>query len=73
MKSSYSEPENEAITYSFSVNDTIKGAWIVMTENSTHLHLTGTPDNSQFGDVELTFRLDDPHSDTGSTEDIITI
>ena len=72
MKSSYSEPENEIITYSFFVNDTM-GFWIVIIENSTHIRLTGTPDNSQFGDVEFTFQLDDPHSDTGSTEDIITI
>jgi len=72
-KSSYSEPEGEAISYSFTYNDSAKASWIVTSETATHLHFGGTPNNLQRGDIILTINVDDPHSGTATTEDNVTI
>ena len=72
LKSSYSEPEGEDIVYTFTVDDASKGSWVSMTQNDTHLHFTGTPDNLQVGSFVASILLTDPHSDTGTTEDNMT-
>ena len=61
------------MSYAFDVNDTTKGAWLQMSVESDHLHFTGQPDNTQHGDITLIIKVTDPHSDTGVTEDNVTI
>ncbi|CAI2385481.1 unnamed protein product [Moneuplotes crassus] len=73
FKSSYNDPEGQGIIYSFIVNDTTKGAWLSMSENATHLHFTGTPDNSQFGNIIMTIKAEDINSGLGFAEDNVTI
>ena len=72
LKSTYNDPEGQGINYSFSVNDTLKGSWISLAQNSTHLHFTGTPDNSQTGNILLTVKAEDTNPGVGFvTDDII--
>ena len=74
QKSNYNDPEDQAITYGFSVNDTTMGSWLSMTEETTYLHFTGTPDNTQFGNFTLSILINDPYlSVNGILEDNATI
>ncbi|CAI2381883.1 unnamed protein product [Moneuplotes crassus] len=71
-KSSYSDDEGETLSYSHSVND-VKGAWISLSENTTHLLFSGTPDNSQFGNYTLTIIIRDTNPSLSPSEDNVTI
>jgi hypothetical protein len=72
-KSSYSDPELEILNFSFRVNDTVIGSWITMSQNTTHIHFEGTPNNLQLGDIILSIVIKDTHTDTGETVDNVTI
>lgn len=73
-KSSFHEPENEAISYSYTTNDTdARSSWLSMTENSTDLLFEGTPNNTQFGNFNITLTLVDGHPDVAETNTYFTI
>ena len=73
-KSYFSEPESETITYSFTTNETsARSDWLSMTENTTHIIFSGTPNNTQFGIFNVTLLLDDGHNDVNDTETYFTI
>ena len=67
-KSYFSEPEGETIIYSFTTNETsAKSTWLILSENSTHLLFSGTPNNTQFGNFKVILSLDDGHTDVTDT------
>ncbi|CAI2376366.1 unnamed protein product [Moneuplotes crassus] len=71
-KSSYSDNEGESLSFSHSVNDA-KGAWISLSENTTHLLFSGTPDNTQFGNYTLSIIIKDSNPSVSPSEDNVTV
>ena len=72
-KGYYSDPEAETINFGFRVNDTTKGSWVTMSDNSTHIRFQGTPNNHQLGNIVLSIVIKDNHTDTGETVDNVTL
>ena len=72
-KTNYKELENETITYSFSFVDPAYDGWLSLSETIDELVFSGTPDNSVFGNPEISIILDDTQSDTNSTEEIVEL
>jgi hypothetical protein len=58
-KSYFSEPDGEPIYYSFVTNETSIDSWLSMSENSTHVIFSGTPDNTQKGNYTVSLQLKD--------------
>ena len=71
VKSWYSDPENENITFSYSVDSPTLGSWVSMTQNSTHIFLNGRPDTSHVGSFTLSLIIADIHG--GQITDDIAI
>ena len=67
-KSLFTEPEGETMLFTFASNETSDMSnWISISDNSTHVIFTGTPNNTQFGNQTITLTIDDGHDDVADT------